>query len=390
MLSIRVLNLDIDIDISVWPRLHHRSFGLGCPEPSRRCLGETSPLAHSHPFGLGPMLDGLFFQGNFGIVTSACFRLEFKRPCHVGITLTLQKPSDLARLIDELSGLKRDGLLTSVAHIGNRERTQSTLRCGATRYLRDECGLLHEEAAKEAEQAVNTVAPGGWTALASVSGNREQVKAALRQIRERTAKFARLKVIREEQLDVAFSTSHRLRALPVMRRAAAVLSALRPLYRLALGVPTDIAIENLLFDFGHTRTDASELDRSRCGLLFVNPAMPLDGQFVADVVDGMKKIAARYRHNLYMTINVETKTSLVAVINLLFDRSSKEDTTRAHACADALFSYIRKRGLEVYRARADMMGEVVGTDLEYWTKIRALKQVFDPENIIAPGRYNLR
>src|SRR5450830_209900 len=60
-----------------------------------RRLGESSPLAHSHPFGMGPMLDGLFFQGNFGIVTSACFRLMPRRPKEVAVSLALHHNADL-------------------------------------------------------------------------------------------------------------------------------------------------------------------------------------------------------------------------------------------------------------------------------------------------------
>ncbi len=354
-----------------------------------RRLGETSPLAHSHPFGLGPMIDGLFFQGNFGIVTSACFRLMPKPPCRRVVALSLRRPSDLSRFIDVLSNLKREGLLTSVAHVGNRERARSSLLWSVVRYLEGECGLERGRAMEEAERVASTVAPGEWTALASVSGTRLQVMAALFEIRRRTAKLARLMSHGESSLELAVAASHRMRGIPFVRRAAAMLTTLQSLSRPALGVPTDLPIENLLHQFGHASLVPAELDRSRCGLLFINPAMPSDGELAADVVCGMKKIAAGYGHSLYMTINIETTTSLVAVVNLLFDRGSEEETARAHACADSLFGYIRKRGLEVYRARADMMGEIVASDPEHWSRIRALKQVFDPENLIAPGRYNL-
>ena len=164
---------------------------------------------------------------------------------------------------------------------------------------------------------------------------------------------------------------------------------MRPLHKLALGVPTDVAIENLLWKFGHETNLPAELDRSRCGLLFVNPALPLDGLFVAQAVEEMKSIAAEHGHILYITLNVETGTSLVGIINLLFDRASPEEVERAQRCADALLVCLRSNLLEPYRARADMMDKIIAADPRYWRHIRALKQVFDPDNIIAPGRYNL-
>ena len=354
-----------------------------------RRLGDSSPLAHSHPYGLGPILDGLFFQSNFGIVTSACFRLFPRRPKEVAVSLALRRAADLPQFINELARLKRDGLLISVTHIANRARTSSTLNFGITRYLENECGFSRETAIKEADRAIKIIVTDEWTSLASVMGNSGQVKAALREIRCRTRRFTRLRVITDELLDLGYAVFHRLRFIPFARANAAAISAMRPLHKLALGVPTDIAVENLLWKFNHSNNCATELDQSRCGLLFVNPALPLDGQFVAGIIEGMKSVAAHYGHTLYMTINVETTTSLVAIINLLFDRASSEEVDRAHTCADALLTYIRSKGLEPYRARADMMDKIVATSPDYWKRIRALKQIFDPDNIIAPGRYNL-
>jgi 4-cresol dehydrogenase (hydroxylating) len=354
-----------------------------------RRLGESSPLAHSHPFGLGPILDGLFSQSNFGIVASACFRLIPKRPKQVVISISLRKNSDLPYFIDELAHLKREGLLTTVTHIANRARSQATLGFGITSYLENSCGLSHEIASKEAYQAMNIVVSGEWTSLASITGNAKQVKALLQEIRCRTRKFGYLKVVTGRLLDLAFMVTHHLRFIPFARANAAAISAMRPLHKLALGEPTDVAIENLLWKFDDTAKRVSELDQSRCGLLFINPALPSNGRLVAKVIDGMKSIAARHNQLLYITINIETETSLIAIVNLLFDRSSSEEIDHAHGCADELLNYIHDQGLELYRARADAMARVTEITPDYWKQIRSLKQIFDPDNIIAPGRYNI-
>lgn len=353
-----------------------------------RRLGEQSPLAHCHPYGLGPILDGLFFQGNFGIVTSACFRLIPRRPKEVAISMALHDVSLLAGFIDELARLKRDGLLTSVTHIGNKARTQSTLAYGVTRYLETECGYTAEQAHAEADRAIALVAPDEWASLAAITGNAGQVRAAIREIKQRIGRFARVMVITDKLLDLGYAVTHALRFIPFCRANAAAIHSIRPLHALALGIPTDIAIDNLLWKFGRPDLPAKALDESDCGLLFINPALPLDGEAVVRLVDELHLVAAEHQHKLYMTLNIETTTSMVAVINLLFDRSQNEEVERAHRCADAMLACIRRHGLEPYRARADMMKDIV-QDNEYWRTIRQLKEVFDPDNIIAPGRYNL-
>ena len=354
-----------------------------------RRLGETSPLAHSHPFGLGPMLDGLFFQGNFGIVTSACFRLLPRRPKEVAVSLALRKASDLGAFINELGHLKREGLMTSVTHIANQARSEASMMYGMTQYLESVCHFSPAAALVEANRAFKLVAPNEWTSLGAITGNAGQVGAALKEIKQRIQPLARVTVVTERLLDIGFKVANALRFIPFARANAAAIAAIRPLHALALGVPTDVAIENLLWKFGASHLPAVELDQSDCGLLYISPALPPDGHLVATLMAKLTELAVRHGHVLYVTVNIETPTSLVAIMNLLFDKRDADAVQKAHRCADALLTHIHNQGLEVYRARADAMADVTSRDAPYWATVRSLKQTFDPDNIIAPGRYNL-
>ncbi|WP_426116231.1 FAD-binding oxidoreductase [Massilia sp. PWRC2] len=353
-----------------------------------RRLGEHSPLAHSHPYGAGPILDGLFFQGNFGIVTSACFRLVPRRPCQVALSLSLRDPAQLPQFIDQLAALKREGCVESVTHLGNQARTHATLMYGITAYLK-EYGVAPERLLAEAQAVLITIAPGEWSSLGAVTGTAAQVKANMAEIRRRMKSLAKVTVVTEQKLARGYRLLHALRFWRPARARAAAIAAVRPLHGLALGVPTDAAIDNLLWLANAAHLPAEQLDQSSCGLLYINPALPLQGAFVAATIADLEALAQRHGQRLYMTLNIETATSMVAVINLLFDRTDSAATARAHACADALLERIRALGLEVYRARADMMAGMVAGQPDYWETVRALKTELDPDNIIAPGRYNL-
>lgn len=353
-----------------------------------RRLGEDSPLAHSHPYGLGPMLDGLFFQGNFGIVTSACFRLLPRRPREIAVSFSLRDAARLPAFIDTLARLKREGVLGTVTHIGNRARSHAALGYRVHHYLEHDCGLPPEEARAEAQAAIAQAAPSPWTSLAGVSGTPAQVKAALREIRARMKPLAATRVLTFGLLDTAFAVTHPLRRWRPARAQAAVISAARSLHGLTVGQPGDGAIDNLLWRYGAAGQSATTLDETACGLIFICPALLLDGAFVARTVAALEAVAAQHGHTLYMTLNIETGTSLVAVINLLFDRRQPEEVRRAQACAAALRAEIHRLGLELFRARADGMDAVVDRDPAYWAQVRELKRALDPAGIIAPGRYN--
>lgn len=355
-----------------------------------RRLGEESPLAHTHPYGLGPMLDGLFFQGNFGIVTSACLKLLPRPECSVAVSLALRDVGQLALFLDRLALLKRLGVMTGVTHVGNRARTQASMMSGISGYLQESCGLSGAALVAEANRALATVAPFEWTSLGGVAGSARQVRAALAEVKRLMMGLARVTVVDDAKLAMGFRLLHPLRRVsPWARANAAAIAAIQPLQGLADGRPTDAAISNLLWRFGQPHAPARELDASNCGLIFINPALPMDGAAVVAIVADMKSLAGDFGHELYVTLNIETTTSLVAVVNLLFDRSDVQEVANAHACARALWHYLREQGLEVYRARADMMAELVDPQDAFWRTAWALKEVFDPDNLIAPGRYNL-
>lgn len=352
-----------------------------------RRLGADSPLAATHPFGLGPMLDGLFFQGNFGIVTSACFRLLPRQPSEVVLSFALRDPQLLAAFIDALAEAKRSALLTSVAHIGNGARTRSTLLCGATQYLTQRCGLADDAARRQAGRALALVAPAEWAGLAAVTGPRGIVRETVAELRRRLRRLAQVRVVTERRLTAAFAAADRMRRFERARTAAAVLAAIRPLHGLALGQPTDAPVEGLLWQFGSSHLDATRLDESPCGLLYVCPALPMDGAFVVRALAGLEAIAAQAGFEFYVTVNIETPTSLVAIVNLLFDRRDPAQVDRAMRCADALHRRIHALGLEVYRARTDAMATITSLQPGHWAQVARLRRALDPDGIISPGRY---
>lgn len=355
-----------------------------------RRLGEASPLAHTHPYGLGPMLDGLFFQGNFGIVTSACFKLLPRPARSVAVSLALRDNADLGAFLDALALLKRLGVMSGVTHVGNQARTRASMMSGISDYLHSACALAGDRLVAEADRALATVAPYEWTSLGGITGSVAQVKAAVAEVKRVMGRMAKLTVVDDAKLAAGLRVLHPLRRIwPWARANAAAIAAIRPLQGLADSCPTDAAITNLLWRFGRPEASATTLDESDCGLIFINPALPMDGRQVVDVVEGMKAVAARWDHPLYLTLNIETTTSFVAVANLLFDRKSAAAVSRAQGCAAEIWQYLRQRGLEVYRARADMMAELVDPHDPYWRTVWDLKSVLDPHNIIAPGRYNL-
>lgn len=352
-------------------------------------LGEGTPLTGSDAHPAGPDLESLFFHSNFGVVVSAGFALKPRPPKQLAVSLGLLDTARLGDFIDVLADLKREGILGSVTHVGNQARTHVSLSHGVGQYLEQACGVTGPGLQEAIRRSLDRIAPNEWTALVGLMGLPGSVRAAVTEIKARMRGIAKVKTYDDAQLDRGQKLLHPLRFLGLPRALAAAIHAIRPLHGLATGAPTDAPIENLLWRFG-ANLPPERLSESRVGVVFINPLLPARGEFVVRFVRDMHAVVQAHGltpQDLYITLNVETAHSLVAVVNLLFDRGDAVQTERAYRCADALYALIRQRDLEVYRARSDMMSQVVRPAEPYWQFVGALKACFDPNGVIAPGRY---
>jgi FAD/FMN-containing dehydrogenase len=82
-------------------------------------------VTHLFPYGVGPFLDGIFTQSNFGIVTRIGIWLMPKSECLNHFMCTVPKHEDIAAVVDALRPLRLNGTLRSVLHIGNDLRVIS-------------------------------------------------------------------------------------------------------------------------------------------------------------------------------------------------------------------------------------------------------------------------
>jgi hypothetical protein len=79
---------------------------------------------------------------------------------------------------------------------------------------------------------------------------------------------------------------------------------------------------------------------------------------------------------------------LVCVLNISFDKSNQEQLLRAHRAYRMLHSEFRKERINCYRNGIVFQG--YGIPKERLESIQKLKRAWDPQGIIAPGRYGIR
>ncbi len=340
--------------------------------------------------GVGPSLDGLFPQGNFGIVTSACIDLMPKPDEHMSVILKIDAEEKLPALINTLVSLRSRGVFATIAHMGNRERSYITL-----------APLLYEQLVKSGEpegeatrtKAVTMLEDGGfgpWSAAIGILGTKDQLKLAKKEIRKAVKGFASTMFLNDNLIAWAKAFAQKLTFIPAVKNQLMMLKAIEPVYGFTAGEATNQSLKAVYWSAGdYEHLDASDPDQSDSGLLFCLPIIPADGQAVNEVVRDTRDTFSRHGFEAAITVNLMSTKAMEGVVSLAFDRRDPEQTQRAHTCIQEMEARYMTQGYPPYRVGINSMHHVVREDDSFWQTIRELKTVLDPNNIIAPGRYNL-
>ncbi len=340
--------------------------------------------------GIGPDLAGLFPQANFGIVTSACIDLMPKPDAHLAAIIKIDSEEKLPLLIDALVRLRSRGIFLSVAHVGNRERSYITL-----------APLLYEQllAAGEPEgeatraKAVQMLEKGGfgpWSAAIGILGTKAHLKLAKKEIRKAVGGFAKTLFLNDALIEKAKAVAGKLAFIPYVRAQLMMLKAVEPVYGFTRGEATDKSLRAVYWAAGDFQClEEPDPDHSDSGVLFCLPIIPASGKTVLDVVRDTHDTFARHGFEAAITVNLMDTKAMEGVVSLGFDRRDAAQAERARACIQEMEARYMEQGYPPYRVGINSMHRVVHEDDPFWRTVRDLKKALDPNNIIAPGRYNL-
>ncbi|MFP5393737.1 MAG: FAD-binding oxidoreductase, partial [Gammaproteobacteria bacterium] len=139
----------------------------------------NAQATHLFPYGIGPFLDGLFTQSNFGIATQIGLWLMPQVECVNHFLCTVERHGDIAAVVDALRPLRLDGTLRSIVHIGNDLRVIS----GGTVFPRSRvpAGASLPDTVRGELRAAAGI--GAWSVSGALYGSRAQVAAAGKALR---------------------------------------------------------------------------------------------------------------------------------------------------------------------------------------------------------------
>jgi 4-cresol dehydrogenase (hydroxylating) flavoprotein subunit len=341
--------------------------------------------AHVFKWALGPYLDGLFTQSGLGIVTGLGIWLMPKPECFNMFFLSMPEDRDLPRMVDALRPLKLRGQVKSLVHIGNDLRIISSFQRYPWKEAQGQTPLPEELRRKLRKKG----GFGAWNISGAVYGTRAEVRAARGEIRKALRPLGRVRFVGPGLLALARKILNMLQRRGWGRQVQTKLGALIKVGGLLQGQPTDAFLYGTLWRIskGEDPTTLDPLDNN-VGLMWISPIMPMTGAAAQDLVQKVSPIFLRYGFEPLITVSLITERAMVAVCTIAYDRGNPEEMGKARQCYAQLFQTIMEAGYVPYRASIASMPHLAqGSDV-FWDVVHGLKQVLDPDRIIAPGRYD--
>jgi 4-cresol dehydrogenase (hydroxylating) len=340
---------------------------------------------HVYKWGVGPYLDGLFTQSNFGIVTKIGVWLMPEPEAFEACYFTCYSEEQLGPTIDAVRRLLFDGVFKGPLNLLHRNRVLIMLGRYPWEGMNGRTPLDEDLARDLAARAKI----GAWNGVGAICGTPAQVRGARQSIKRALGPHVdRLTFLSETRLRV-LKRFPNLFSLLLRMNVPDLLHALQNSYGMMRGVPSEVALSLAYWRNRQAPATGGVTDpgRDNCGLMWFAPIIPMTRKDVAAFRSIVEPIMRRHGFEACITLTAVNERCFDCTLPLLFNKQDENEVQRAKACYAELSARCREQGFIPYRLGIQSMEEETSRDDVFWDVVDRLKGAMDPERILAPGRY---
>lgn len=340
-------------------------------------LGNGRTLRTGRFPNLGPNLASLFVQSNFGIVTSVRIPL-LKKTAHLEtFTMGFKSEEDLIKALPELRELRHLGLMPNLIHVANSTRvlmsTQKFPKSMSPDHVLSEGDCL--ELLKDP-----LIKTSLWMGVGALYGTRGQILQSKKEMKRRLGKWAHISYFSPKKVKMLRSLISVLRFFSekTYLKAKSGLESLESLHGLSLGRPSDKPAKNILW-----RCERQE----DLGLYWISPVIRATAEELKTLLRVLRPVFKKFQFEMPLTLTLIDSVHMVCVLNISFNKKDKNEAVRALKAYREITNTIYHEGFRVYRKGVQRHGHGLSSNIK--SELRKIKSVWDPEGIIAPGRYSI-
>lgn len=351
---------------------------------------KDSSVRHLYKWGTGPYLDGLFAQSNYGIVVQAgVWLMPEPESFDWGVFEFTDNEKEFPRFINELRTLCLHRYLPSFPHIAN----DFAMLCIVDQYPHDKVlapsKMLSQ---KEILSWRKRQGVASWTFGFGLYGSKEMVRFQRNKLRKVLSPFGTIQFIGVAIREDVVGTIARFVAPMVNRlmgKSESFMTSLLPSIHLFQGIPTDHFVKQVYVKKEKKPEGNFDPAEDKCGTLWYGPLVPFDGEIVMQVITKARKIFEEYEFEFFAEVMVENERSLIVLMGVFFDRDNEEDTKRARAWYEHIYTLFEQDGYFPYRATTFAMPKMLEADHVLKSFLENVKNSIDPNHTLAPGKYGI-
>ncbi len=345
----------------------------------------NSKSTHVFKYGIGPSMEGLFTQSNYGIVTKLGIWLMPEPECCNMFYCAIPKEEDLSSVIETLRPLKLNGQIKSLIHIGNDLRVISSFNKYPWEKANHQTPLSDDLRQYFCKQGKF----GAWNISGAVYGSKKQVKNNRTELKNALRGLGKIQFVGDRGIDFLKWLSGVFSKYKLFPELNTKFKTVEKVYGLLKGTPTDAFLFGTLWRVKRDpKTESIDPLDHNAGMMWISPIMPMTGAAAENLIKLINPIFKQYGFEPLITVSLITERAMVSVITISFDRDNPEDVIKAQKCYDDFFKLIMSEGYPPYRTNIFTMKKLAqDSDDTFWHIAKDIKKALDPNNIIAPGRY---
>ena len=324
--------------------------------------------------GVGPSLDGLFTQSNFGIVTQLTFWLKPKPSHFQSFLIHIKNDADMGIVVDRFRKMRLEGLRVSlrifndyrmIAFSGQYYDFQSP----ESKYL-----------SRKDLDRIKPTGMGKWIAIGGLYSYTEACAKADRAFILESLSSIDLNIVfwdkptadkivkdnpeRKEEMDFFFYKSN------------------------LLGYTTHKALNMCYWRMREVIPENKDIHKDKCGLLWYCPVIPCKGEDALIAHQIIEETS--YKHHLEPNIGFLfiSERTLDITGAICFDKTNREEMSNATKCHDEIMEKLIDAGYPPYRLGIQSMQLFEHTEESTLDLLEQIKKSIDPNNILANKRYN--
>lgn len=309
---------------------------------------------HTSKYSFGPILDGLFAQSNYGIVTRMGVWLLPRPPAVRSFHFAFPEDDDLEAIIELCRPMKLSNFVPTLFRVAN-----DLYLCGSEgespEYAASRGKRSISDAGRRALRAKHGL--GAWNVSGAFYGpSAAALEPAIQRVRDHFGQSGKAKYIEHAEAG----------AIPPLQVAINAFS----------GIPS-------LGELGLLKW------RPGGGNLWFLPGTPMDGKVANELQRVCRRIYEQYGMD-YTVMNVCGPRFARGLHVITFNREDEDERARADACYRAMSEEVARRGIYVGRAPIQYHDFHMAQAMPaYRDACASLKAALDPHGVIAPGRYGI-